>query len=531
MDFSLSNEQRSWQMTARKFAEEEIKPITLDLDEAPDAHGTFDWDIVEKGSKLGFRTMAVPKECGGEGTDFVTQALVMAELARGDSAISKTFSQNWKWSHLISAACNAEQKERFLRPFVADHRFLLGKGITEPTAGSDNRLPPKDAPKAGLKLRAERQGDEWILNGEKCFIANAPVGKLFFIDARTDPNAPLRQGTTMFLVRARHARLPHRQGVQQERLAVLPERRDDLRERPRAARQRGRPRQHLRHEDRGWPATAPAATCSATWSLAANALGVCDDACEQAMKHARTAKQGGQLLFEQQNVQLKINKMNMLTEALRSMVMRVAWEHDHKVHSANAGLAMNYSTDVIQEVTELNLEIHGGAGGKVARHAEKLVRDAFIWSHLAGDTVQRLKVAARLARMAASALMDTKDLAEKGLKLRKELFGDKAVEQRMNAFGAFGEPLQHIINAYAYGDIWSRPGLSLGVKSLAMIAMMAAANRPAELRVHLKGALKNGCTPEEIREVLLLVALYCGIPAANEAHRAAMDVLAEEKKI
>ena len=126
--------------------------------------------------------------------------------------------------------------------------------------------------------------------------------------------------------------------------------------------------------------------------------------------------------------------------------------------------------------------------------------------------------------------MDTKDLAAKGLKLRRELFGDKAVEQRMQAFGEFGEPLQHIINAYAYGDIWSRPGLSLGIKSLAMIAMMAAANRPTELRVHLKGALKNGCTPEEIREVLLLVALYCGIPAANEAHRAAMDVLAEEKK-
>jgi 4-carboxymuconolactone decarboxylase len=127
--------------------------------------------------------------------------------------------------------------------------------------------------------------------------------------------------------------------------------------------------------------------------------------------------------------------------------------------------------------------------------------------------------------------MDTRELADKGLNLRKELFGEQAVEQRMQAFGDFGEPLQHIINAYAYGDIWSRPGLSLGIKSLAMIAMMAAANRPAELRVHLKGALKNGCTPEEIREILLLVALYCGIPAANEAHRAAVDVLKEEKKI
>ena len=125
--------------------------------------------------------------------------------------------------------------------------------------------------------------------------------------------------------------------------------------------------------------------------------------------------------------------------------------------------------------------------------------------------------------------MDTRELAEQGLKLRKELFGDDAVAQRMTAFGEFGEPLQHIINAYAYGDVWSRPGLPMSTKSLAMIAMMAAAAKPAELRVHLKGALKNGCTPEQIREVLLLVALYCGIPTANEAHRAAVEVLREER--
>src|SRR5438105_103196 len=199
MDFTLSNEQRAWQMTARKFAEEEIRPISLERDEITDPRETFDWEIIKKGSKLGFRTMAVPKEWGGHGADFVTQALVMAELAKADSAISKTFSQCWKWSHLIAAACSEEQKRRFLKPFLEDDTFLLGKGISEPSAGSDNRLPPDD-PKAGLRLKAERHGDEWILNGEKCFIANASVGKLFFIDARTDPSAPLRQGTTMFLV-------------------------------------------------------------------------------------------------------------------------------------------------------------------------------------------------------------------------------------------------------------------------------------------------------------------------------------------
>ena len=87
--------------------------------------------------------------------------------------------------------------------------------------------------------------------------------------------------------------------------------------------------------------------------------------------------------------------------------------------------------------------------------------------------------------------MDTRDLYDKGLKLRREMFGDDAVDKRMKAFGAFGEPLQQIINAYAYGDVWSRPALPRATKSLAMVAM------------------------------------YCGIPAANEAHRIAVDVLRE----
>jgi 4-carboxymuconolactone decarboxylase len=105
------------------------------------------------------------------------------------------------------------------------------------------------------------------------------------------------------------------------------------------------------------------------------------------------------------------------------------------------------------------------------------------------------------------------------------------VDKRMKAFGDFGKPLQHIVNAYAYGDVWSRSALAPATKSLAMIAMMAAAGHPNELRVHLQGALKNGCSVEEIQEVLLLVAMYCGIPSANEAHRVAADVLREAQKL
>jgi 4-carboxymuconolactone decarboxylase len=125
--------------------------------------------------------------------------------------------------------------------------------------------------------------------------------------------------------------------------------------------------------------------------------------------------------------------------------------------------------------------------------------------------------------------MDTDELHARGLKLRTEMFGKEAVEKRTAAFGEFGKPLQHIINAYAYGDVWSRSALPPATKSLAMVAMMAAAGHANELRVHLKGALKNGCSAEQLQEILLLVTLYCGIPAANEAHRVAAEVLREEK--
>ena len=120
--------------------------------------------------------------------------------------------------------------------------------------------------------------------------------------------------------------------------------------------------------------------------------------------------------------------------------------------------------------------------------------------------------------------MDTDELHQRGLALRKKMFGDQAVEQRVQSMGEFGEPLQHVINAYVYGDLWSRDSLGGRERSIAMIAAM---NRPAELKVHLRGALANGCSANEIREVLLLVTLYCGIPAGNDAHRLALEVLTE----
>ncbi len=114
----------------------------------------------------------------------------------------------------------------------------MGRGITEPNAGSDNRMPPEDDPKAGYRVRAVREGDEWILNGEKCFIANGSVGLALFRGRAHQSGRQHQAGRHALHGAQGHARLPHRQGVQQARLALLPERRADLRERARAARQR-----------------------------------------------------------------------------------------------------------------------------------------------------------------------------------------------------------------------------------------------------------------------------------------------------
>jgi acyl-CoA dehydrogenase len=393
MDFSLNEEQRHWQAEARKFAEEEIRPRSLPRDQIEGAREPWDWDLIEKGSKLGFRTLAVPKEWGGPGTDFVTQAVVMAELAKGDSAMSKAFSQNWKWSHLIATACSDDQKQRFLKPFLADHRYVMGRGITEPNSGSDNRLPPEDDPKAGFRLRAERKGDEWILNGEKCFIANGSVGSLFFVDARTNPDVNIKQGGTLFMVPKttpgfRVGKVFNKRGWRFYQNAEL------IFENARV------PHGNVVGGEGGASKAGKGDNTGGDifgdLELAANAVGVCDDAVEMAFGYAKSHKRAGKYLWEQQLVQLKLNEMMALTEALRSYVMRVAWLHDQGTHSANAGLVMNWSTDVIQRVTRLNMEVHGAEGCMMNARVDKLVRDAMVWTHLAGDTVQRVKILKRI---------------------------------------------------------------------------------------------------------------------------------------
>ena len=394
MEFRLNEEPRAWQLIARKFADEEISKISVARDAIEDPRDTFDWEIIRKGSKLGLRTLGVPKEWGGPGVDFTTQAIVMAELARGDSSIAKTFSQCWKWCHLIMDRCTPEQQARYFKPFMADDAFVLGGGITEPNAGSDNRLPPAAAPKSGLRLSAKRDGDAWLLTGEKCFIANANIAKLIFVFTRTNPDVAVRSGTTIFAVQMPHegvrvGKVFNKDGWRFYQNAEL------IFENARV------PQSDMMGKLDGAMSHHGGKNAKfAELEYSANAVGVCDAAVGMAMQHARREKRGGRVLAEQQLVQLQLSEMHMMTEALRSFMLRVATESDDEgnEHFAHSHFLMNFATEAIQRVCNLNQEIHGYADGRHRAGADKLVRDAIIWTHIAGDAVQKMKAVSFLLK-------------------------------------------------------------------------------------------------------------------------------------
>lgn len=113
---------------------------------------------------------------------------------------------------------------------------------------------------------------------------------------------------------------------------------------------------------------------------------------------------------------------------------------------------------------------------------------------------------------------------DKGMAIRKAVLGAEYVETSLRNADAFSLPLQELVTSYCWGAVWGRDGLPRETRSLLNVAMLTALNRPHELKLHIRGALNNGCTREEVREVLLQAAIYCGVPAAVDAFRSAKEV-------
>lgn len=117
------------------------------------------------------------------------------------------------------------------------------------------------------------------------------------------------------------------------------------------------------------------------------------------------------------------------------------------------------------------------------------------------------------------------DKFEQGLAIRRQVLGADYVDNAINNATDFTRPMQELVTTYCWGEVWGRDTLPLKTRSLINLAMITALNRPHELKLHVRGALNNGCSEEEIREVLLQTAIYCGVPAAIDAFRTAKEVI------
>ena len=194
--FIVDPEQRAILDTVARFVDEEVRPRAARLDADPDPAAGFSWEIVETAHQVGIRTMTLSEKWGGLGTDSLTTAMVIEELAKGDIGVSVIFAQTLKIAQIMEKALNPEQQARVLPKFASDPRGMLAIGITEPDNASNYFLPHPTP----FRTSARKAGGGWIVNGMKHFISNGNRASFYLLFAQTEPGKPLAEGSTCFLL-------------------------------------------------------------------------------------------------------------------------------------------------------------------------------------------------------------------------------------------------------------------------------------------------------------------------------------------
>lgn len=376
---------------ARTFVTDVVAPVAADLDRQTRPEDAFSWDIVEKGSACGLRTLTLMPEYGGAGADCVTTAMVVEELARGDMGVSVVFAQTLKLIQALQGAATEEQRARFLPKVRDDPRCLLAIGMTEPQTSSDYIIPYRPA---GFVTSAKRTGKGWVINGTKRFISNGNRARFYLLFAQTNPDKGLNEGSTCFLIERGTPGFTtgHVEDKMGERLAnnaelifedcVVPD--EDI----------------LGTVDRGFDVISEFFPASNAYA-AASVLGVAVAAYERALAWTRERVQGGQRLIEHDIVAAQLAEMHMLIEAARTYIHQAAWKADHKETGWDptlGALPKVFASEVSWKVVTKALELHGGYGYMRDGGFEKLVRDAACFIHSDGVNRTLLLKAAQFIR-------------------------------------------------------------------------------------------------------------------------------------
>ncbi|KAA9397880.1 acyl-CoA dehydrogenase [Haloarcula sp. CBA1130] len=377
MDFELTEEQRQIQDEIARFAENEIKPVATEYD----TEEKFPREIVEKAAEMGLTGANIPLEYGGAGYDTLTNAIIAEELFAADPGIGLSIQSAAFGADALIGFGSEAQKEEYLEP-VATGDAIMGAAISEPDTGSDV---------SSVSTQARKDGDDWVINGNKMWITNGSVGDYFVVLCETDPDAEGRyNGFSQILVES------DRDGFEAEKITgKLGIRASDTAE--------------LILNDVRVPGDNLVGTRGAGFlqimqffdetrtGVAAQGVGIARGAAERALEYAQDREQFGQSISEFQAIQHKLAEMFTEIEAARQLTHKSAWSVDNDADQLTqlASMAKEKASRVAVETADEAVQIHGGAGYVNDFDVERFYRDAKITQIYEGTTEIQKNIIAR----------------------------------------------------------------------------------------------------------------------------------------
>ena len=377
IDFSPSEDQELLREQVRRFAEERIRPGI----EERELHHEFPSQVMAEMVELGLLGMMVPEEYGGSGADVLTYAIAVEELARVCPSVAVTMSVSNSVCAWPVQTFGSEAVKKRVLPDLAANGKLGGFGLTEPGAGSDP---------SSMRTTARRDGDAWVLDGEKAWITNAGFATWYVVLARTDPNAG-KKGISAFVVPSDApgfgvGKPEEKMGLRASRTAAITFTGCRI------------PAEYLLGEEGRGLAIAKATLDHSRVGIAAQALGIHQRALELAVAYAKERVQFGRPIGEHQAIQFKIAQIATELAASRALTYRAAIEHgtDAGRHAAQAKL---YASEAANRACAESLQIHGGNGFHADYEISRLYRDVRVTTIYEGTSeMQRLVISRHLLR-------------------------------------------------------------------------------------------------------------------------------------
>ena len=376
MNFDLNDEQKAWKKSVHDFVGKVVKPKAREVDETYE----FNWDAVRKGGPLGLLGLSIPEAYGGSNGDMISSSIAMEELGWGCGSTALAFTaHNGLGTAPIALYGSEELKSKWL-PLLADGKHKLGAlALTEPGAGSDIQ--------GGVITKAEKQGNEWVINGAKMWCTNAGIAEYIISLVRTDPKGGSKS-LSMILV-----------PTDSKGLTIGPaEKKMGLHGSPTHAVTYDNVRVPLGNlvgpEGRGLQQTLSTLDAGRI-SIGAISVGLAQAAMEAAVDYARQRKAFGQAIAEFQAIQFKLSNMAMEIELARTMIYKAAWLKDEgRPYNKEAAIAKLYATEMAERVCYDAIQIHGGFGYSSEYHVERMYRDARLMTIGEGTSeIQRLVIA------------------------------------------------------------------------------------------------------------------------------------------